>query len=185
MKKLRFTLHIVSALFMSLFYNSAIAQIVIGGSNTSNVAVTVKVNQSCTISTTSGLNFSVYDPVNVNLTASLNATATVSVVCTKNSAGATLGISNGGNFVGTRNMAGATSKALLAYTISQPPSNTSGAVCAFPGTPWTNVAGVGMLSIPTATDTLARLYNICGSVPGGQVVPADTNNDVIIATINF
>jgi len=187
MKKPHPTLYWVSVILGALFLNAANAQILTGGSDSSSMTVTVKVNQSCSISTSSGLNFSVYDPVAVNATTALNATALVSVVCTKGSVGMTMGLSNGGHASnGTRAMIGTTSASYLAYTINQPPSNVAGTACTFPGTiPWTNVVGVGMLSIATAPDTVARTYSICGTVAGGQVVPADTFTDTITATINF
>jgi spore coat protein U-like protein len=32
---------------------------------------------------------------------------------------------------------------------------------------------------------VARVYNVCGSIPGGQDVSADSYTDTVSATINF
>jgi spore coat protein U-like protein len=155
-------------------------------SSTTNVPVNATVAQVCSITTSSSLSFNVYDPVNVNLTAPLNATGQISVACSKGATGMTIGLDNGAHVVGQqRQMLGTLNLAFLGYSISQPSTNAAGATCTFPGsTNWTNV-GNGLLSLTNATTSTARLYNVCGSIPGGQNVASDTYTDVVIATINF
>ena len=142
-------------------------------SSTTNVPVNATVAQVCSITTSSSLSFNVYDPVNVNLTAPLNATGQISVACSKGATGMTIGLDNGAHVVGQqRQMLGTLNLAFLG-------------TCTFPGsTNWTNV-GNGLLSLTNATTSTARLYNVCGSIPGGQNVASDTYTDVVIATINF
>jgi spore coat protein U-like protein len=93
---------------------------------------------------------------------------------------------NGTHVAGSqRQMIGGTSTNLLSYGIFQPPNNAPNTACTFPGTtPWTNV-GAGMLTLTSAPAKTARLYNVCGTIPGGQDVAADTYTDIVIATINF
>jgi spore coat protein U-like protein len=50
---------------------------------TGNLAVTATVNGSCTITSTTNVAFGAYDPADVNFTAHLDATGSVTVRCTK------------------------------------------------------------------------------------------------------
>ena len=164
----------------------ALPGLTLAASSTTNVPVNATVAQVCSITTSSSLSFNVYDPVNVNLTAPLNATGQISVACSKGATGMTIGLDNGAHVVGQqRQMLGTLNLAALGYSIFQPPSNLAGTTCTFPGTTaWTNV-GTGILSLTNATSSTARLYNVCGSIPGGQNVASDSYTDVVIATINF
>jgi spore coat protein U-like protein len=84
-----------------------------------------------------------------------------------------------------RQMIGVSATNLLQYNLFQPPSNTPGTACTFPGTTaWTTI-GAGLLTITTAPTKVARLYNVCGTIPAGQDVAADTYSDTVGATINF
>jgi spore coat protein U-like protein len=84
-----------------------------------------------------------------------------------------------------RKMQGSSAANTLNYSITQPPSNVPGTACTFPGqTPWTNT-GAGMLTLSAATSKSARLYNVCGSIPGGQDATAEAYTDTVSATLNF
>jgi spore coat protein U-like protein len=82
-------------------------------------------------------------------------------------------------------MIGVTATNLLQYNLFQPPSNTPGTACTFPGTTAWTASGTGLLTITTAPTKVARLYNVCGTIPAGQDVAADTYSDTVGATINF
>lgn len=170
---------LVSAI--SLFSVSAFA-----GSASTFIPVSASVSQSCTISTSSALAFNAYDPVGTNATAALNATGQISVACAKGATGLTIGMDNGTHVTGhQRQMIGASSANLLRYDIFQPPSNTPNTVCTFPGTIAWTTSGNGLLTLSGAPSKVTRVYNVCGSIPGGQDVSADSYTDIVGATINF
>ena len=161
---------------------------------TTPLLVTATVIQTCTITAPVGLAFGTYDPVTANLTAALNATGQIRVACTKGAIGAggvgasmTLGVDPGGNPNGAqRQMKGVAGGNLLPYNVTQPASAVPGAVCNFgSGTPWTNIAGAGMLTLVAAPNNLARIYNVCGSIPPNQNVSPDSYTDTVHATLNF
>lgn len=162
------------------------SRVVLAASASTSIPVSASVTQVCSISTTSALAFAGYDPIGTNATAPLNTTGQISISCSKGAAGLTIGMDNGTHVAAQqRQMIGATSTNLLQYSIFQPPSNAPNTACTFPGTtPWTNV-GAGMLTLTSAPAKTARLYNVCGTIPGGQDVSADTYTDIVIATINF
>ena len=160
--------------------------IALAASATTTIAVSASVTQNCTISTTSALAFVAYDPIGANATAALNATGQVSVACSKGATGLTIGIDNGAHVAGAqRQMLGGTAAGMLQYNLFQPPNNTPSTPCTFPATvPWTNT-GAGLFTLSSATTKVARVYNVCGTVPGGQDVAADAYTDTVTATINF
>ena len=151
---------------------------------TTSIAVTASVTQTCGVSLGSALAFGAYDPSGTNATAALNGTGSVSVACTKGSTSLTIGMSNGGNYSGgSRRMKGAVNTEYLNYAIYQPPDNTPGTACTFPGTTvWDTTT---TLTLATAPSKAARTYNVCGTVAAGQDVPADSYSDTVTATINF
>ena len=159
---------------------------VLAASATTTIAVSASVTQNCTISTTSALAFVAYDPIGANATAALNATGQVSVACSKGATGLTIGIDNGAHVAGAqRQMLGGVAAGMLQYNLFQPPNNTPGTPCTFPGTTaWTNT-GTGLFTLSSATTKTARVYNVCGTVPGGQDVAADSYTDTVSTTINF
>jgi spore coat protein U-like protein len=157
------------------------------GGTSNTIPVTATVPQSCIISTTGSLVFGTYDPVVTNVKVGVNATGQVSVACSKGSSGVYIGLDNGAHSVsGQRNMIGqADPSSTLKYNLYKPPASPSGAACSFPGKlPWTNVAG-GTLVLPTAPSREARLYNVCGTIPGGQNAASGSYSDVVTASINF
>lgn len=156
------------------------------GTASTFIPVTVKVSEACTITVTSALAFASYDPIGVNATAALNSTGQISVSCTKGSKSLAIGMDAGTHATGDqRKMQGSVAANTLNYSISQPPSNVPGTACTFPGLkPWTNT-GAGMLTLSEATTKSARLYNVCGSIPGGQDATAEAYTDTVSATVNF
>jgi spore coat protein U-like protein len=158
----------------------------LGDSSSAYVPVTATVSQSCTISTVSALAFATYDPIGTNATAALNANGQISIACSKGAIGLTIGMDNGTHAAGTqRQMLGGNAKGFLVYNVFQPPGNAPNTACTYPGsTAWT-AAGAGLLTLTASPAKTARLYNVCGSIPGGQDVAADTYTDIVGATLNF
>jgi spore coat protein U-like protein len=151
-----------------------------------SVPVTASISQVCSISTTSALAFATYDPINTNATAALNATGQISVACSKGAAGMTIGLDNGAHVAGAqRQMIGGTSTNLLKYEIFQPPGSAPNTACTFPGTTAWTAVGAGLLTLTSSTTKAVRLYNVCGTIPGGQDVSVDTYTDAVNATLNF
>ena len=160
--------------------------IVLAASATSNIAVSATVSQTCSISTTTALAFGTYDPIGTNATDSLNATGQVSVACAKGASSLTIGMGDGTHVVGTqRQMQGTTATDILTYNIYQPPSNVAGVACSFPGTTAWTTTGTGLLSLINAPSKAARLYNVCGTIPGGQDATTGAYTDSVVATLNF
>ncbi len=158
----------------------------LAGSASTFIAVSASVSQSCTISTSSALAFNAYDPVGTNVASALNATGQISVACAKGATGLTIGMDNGTHVAGQqRQMIGAASANLLRYDIFQPPSNVPNTACTFPGTIAWTTSGNGLLTLSGAPSKVTRVYNVCGSIPGGQDVAADSYTDIVGATINF
>ena len=149
-----------------------------------NIAVSATVSTACTIMATP-LAFGDYDPIGANATADKTGTGTVSVACAKGAATLTIGMNFGTHVAGTtqRQMLGPVATDLLSYNLFQPSSNVPGAAC--PGTiPWTTTAP-GLLVLTTAPSKVARVYNVCGTIPMGQDASAGNYTDTVIATLNF
>jgi len=152
-----------------------------------NISVTATVSQGCSISTTSALAFGAYDPIGANATAALNATGQVSVACSKGATGLTIAMNNGTHVSGTqRQMQGTAATDILQYNLFQPPTNVAGVACTFPATiPWNSTAPAGVLTLSSAPSKEARLYSVCGTIPGGQDATTGAYTDTVIATLNF
>jgi spore coat protein U-like protein len=158
----------------------------VAATGTTNIPVSASVSQSCSITTAAALAFGAYDPIGVNASAPLNATGQVSVACSKGATGLTIGMDNGTNVLGVqRQMKGSASTGNLQYNLYQPPSDEPSTACVFPGsTPWSNT-GAGLLKLTSAPTKVARLYNVCGTIPGGQDVAVGLYTDIVSATLNF
>jgi spore coat protein U-like protein len=117
----------------------------------------------------------------------LNATGQISVACSKGATGLTIGMNNGTHVVGTqRQMQGTTTTDILLYNLFRPPSNVPAVACAATGTtPWNTTAPGGVLTLSSPTSKAARLYNVCGTIPGGQDATTGAYTDTVIATLNF
>ncbi len=159
---------------------------VLAGTSSSAIPVSASVSQNCSISSGTALAFTTYDPVVINASTALNATGQISVACTKGAVGLTIGMDNGTHVAATqRQMLGGTNAGLLQYNIFQPPGNAPSTVCTFPGTTAWGTTGVNLLTITSAPSNVIRVYNVCGTIPGGQNVAADNYTDTVNATINF
>jgi spore coat protein U-like protein len=156
---------------------------------TANFQVSATVLSVCIISATN-LAFGNYDPT---MSANTTANSSLTVTCTKGNTTAVVGIGPGLHAASTqRNMIDSASN-LLAYNLYQPPSNTPGATCVYTGTPtaWgdgTSSTTGSTLALGTAPSITGRTYNVCGSIPAGQNVPATTGgylDATVVATVTF
>ena len=160
---------------------------------TSNVTVTTHVIDSCTITTSTPLAFSAYNPLSGS---PLTGSGAVSVTCTKGSNGVTLGMDNGGNYglatgyLAKRSMAGAVGVDHLAYDLFQP--NVVGVGGVTTATAF-GTSGLGLFAIPAASFTTGLsgvTVNIFGSIPASQDVTGQSGTgnlytDTVIATVTF
>jgi spore coat protein U domain-containing protein, fimbrial subunit CupE1/2/3/6 len=141
-----------------------------------NLSVTATVNADCTISTSS-LSFGNYNPVGTHATNPLDNQGAVIVSCTPGAA-TTITLGQGLNPAGgstdaapLRRMASGTNR--LSYTLFQNMGRT---------TIWGNTAGTGLSYTGTGSSSNIAVY---GRVAAGQIVPAGTYNDTVVATITF
>jgi len=146
--------------------------------------VSAKVVTNCTI-TAANMDFGSYDPVVANAAggANLTATSSIAVVCTKGSAGVSVGLDLGANSnAGSRRLANAGE--FLNYSIADDAGN-----------PWTQtsttVAGVttvtgGSVSYTNFTNsTTAVAHTATGTLPAGHDASVGTYTDTVTATVVF
>jgi spore coat protein U-like protein len=164
----------------TLMASASLAQ---AGTATGNLPVSATVAANCTI-TTAGVAFGAYDPI---AGANIVQEGGVTVACTKGAAGLWVGLGNGSNFVGTRNMNGGLTSDKLAYNLMQPLTNAVGAACPIygSGSAWTNTVGATSLALTNSTGKAGRTYKVCGQLASGQDVSVDSYSDTVVATINF
>lgn len=163
----------------------AASGIVLAATASTPIAVSATVKQACSITTSAALAFGDYDPVGANASAALNATGQISVTCSKGASSLTVGMGPGIQPSGSQRQMKGVLLGLLNYNLFQPPSNVPGIACTFPGTiAWTD-AGAGLLALSAAPSKAPRLYNVCGTIPGGQDVAVDTYSDTVSAVLNF
>lgn len=165
---------------------SLISGSVFASTATATLAVSASISQNCSISTTP-LAFGAYDPVVTNASTPLNQNGSVTVACTKGASGLTVGMDNGLHVSGTqRQMLGGTSANDLQYNLFQPPNNTPGTACTYPGSTAWSTTGGGLLTLSSPASKAGRTYNVCGTIPAGQDVSVDSSyTDSVTATINF
>ena len=126
-------------------------QIAVAATATTNVPVTSSVSKNCSMTLGGAVAFGAYDPTSAT---ALNATGSIVVRCTKGATGLTIGMNNGLHFSGTvRQMIGTTSGDFLQFALFQPPDNTPGTACTFPGTALQDV------SVDSYTDTVVATVN--------------------------
>lgn len=153
---------------------------------TANLAVTATIAQTCSIAIPTNLAFGVYDPVSVNASAALTASGSVSIACTKGATGLSIGMGAGNNASAGTNRMKDSSINFINYSIFQPPNNTPGTACNYTSpTVWGSTVGTNTLNLTSPPSKTARVYNICGSIPGGQDNPPGSYTDSVVATINF
>lgn len=159
-----------------------------GGSNTGSLSITASVAQTCLVSATSTLAFGTYDPVVTNASTALTGTGSVSIKCTKGSSGITLDLDAGAHASGNqRRLQGATvTTEFLNYGITQPATASPWTSCAG-STVWGSTVG-GSLYTPTGVTwsaSAAQAFTVCGSIPGGQNISAQSYTDTVTVTVNF
>lgn len=135
---------------------------------TSSVTVSASVAAVCTISTTTNLAFGAYDPVVANASTAKDETApaTVSVSCTKNTAGVVLDFASSSGTMAN----GGTN---LNFNLFQDSAH---------GTPFgSGVAGVAM----TFGSKAAQAVDIYGQIPANQDVPAGAYSGTVTARVNY
>lgn len=140
---------------------------------TDTFEVTAEVSASCSIAATA-LDFGQYDPAVANLTAPLDATSTLTVLCT-NGFGTFIDLDEGLNGLGTaaaplRQMADGTAR--LSYGLY-----TEGT--------WTTVWGEGDSDFAHTGSGVAQNHTIHGQIPGGQNVIEGSYADTVTATVLF
>ena len=155
---------------------------------TSTLTAQTSVNTNCAIAA-AAVAFGTYDPITANAPpasggADLNATGSITITCVKGTA-PTIGLDLGAHATGsTRRMLSGTTN-FLTYELYQPPNNTAGTACAFPGTTVWGTAGVNLFSPSAAPSKTARIYNICGTAAAGQDPAIGTYADAVVATVTF
>jgi spore coat protein U-like protein len=160
----------------------------IAWAGTSTLRAQASVNTNCTI-TTVAVAFGTYDPITTNAPAAsgginLNAMGAITITCVKGTA-PTIGLDLGAHAPGsTRRMLSRTTD-FLTYELYQPPNNTTGTSCAFPGTTVWGTTGANLFSPTAAPNNTVRTYNICGTAAAGQDPAIGTYADAVVATITF
>ena len=144
------------------------------GRATAKMDVTALVVSNCRMTLTP-LSFGSYDPLGANATQELDATATLSLTCTRDSI-ATIAIDRGMNPTGgnlTRRLASGNQR--LDYEIYRDPARTE---------TWS--AGTKALRYVSASgiSSINELL-VYGRIPSGQDVASGNYNDVVTATVDF
>ena len=153
---------------------------------TSSLTVSATVVSNCVIQAGS-LDFGIYDPMLANATAPRNASANVTLACTRGSSPSISMDLGQHESSGSRYMR-ITSAGLsdsLRYELYQPASPAAGSACSFPGTKLWG-ASSGQTFTPTQPPSRAvRSYSVCGTIPAGQGVSMGAYADTVVATVNF
>jgi len=155
------------------------------GVGTSTLTAQTSVNTNCTISTV-GVVFGNYNPIGTNLTNDLNASGSITIACVKATA-PTIALGLGNNPSGaTRRMFDSSASDYLIYELYQPPNNTPGTACSYPGSTVWGTSGANLFTATSAPTKSARTYNICGAVPKAQNPSIGISYaDTVVATVNF
>ena len=148
-------------------------------SQTSVVAVSASVSQSCTIGT-AAIAFLPYDPVNANATVADDQTGDITIRCTKGTGGITIDLGNGAYNTGRqRRMVNlASSDSFINYEVYKETGRTS---------IWGAGDG-GSLRSGSDLDGTGSVVAVTmyGRIPPGQLsAPAGAYTDTLVSTINF
>jgi spore coat protein U-like protein len=165
---------LASALFVAV--GSAAPSMAVAGTASSTIDLSASVPNNCTISTSS-LDFSDYNPTDVNATSDLYGTGTMTTTCTSG-ASPTITLSQGNN-PGSGSTDASPSRRLAAGTnrLNYYLYKNSGRT-----TVWGNTTVTGLA--PTADGT-AQDSMVYATIPAGQNVPAGSYTDTVTATVNY
>lgn len=142
------------------------------GSTTASLGVSIVVTNNCSV-TTSGVQFSGYDPSASNASTPASAAGSVTLACTQGSA-PVIGLSYG------THQSGATRRAsdganFIAYQLYKDGGHTQ---------PWGDAGSEALNAGPSASKQ-PRSFPVHGQVPAGQNVPSGTYADTIVVSVNF
>ena len=135
------------------------------------LTVSAEVVSNCVIAT-SNLAFGQYDPLAANANQELNASANVTMLCTR-STSAAVSLDGGRNSIGTsRTLAGSSQH--VSYQLFRDASRTQ---------EWSgSTSGIQFVSEGIHRPQQVRLY---GRIPPGQEVVSGIYTDVVTATVDF
>ena len=142
----------------------------IAGSATASLQISVVVDQSCVVSTSS-LVFATYNPF---ATSPDDSTGTITIQCGVGTV-ATIGLDCGTSCSGTNAYLHSSVGGLLPYGLYQDSSRT---------TPWGNTTTT-RLAPPTISSTSPQPYTVYGRIAAGQTASPGTYTDTVVATVNF
>jgi spore coat protein U domain-containing protein, fimbrial subunit CupE1/2/3/6 len=146
---------------------------------TGSFQVTATVAATCLVSSTSNVAFGAYD---TTVATNLQATGTVGITCTKNTAITSIDLNLGANPTGaTRRMTNGTD--FITYELYKPSTVTPGAACAYT-TVWGTTAVNGLVPA-VAPSNAARSFNVCGQTTQGQNVGTGAYVDTVTVTVNY
>ncbi len=141
---------------------------------TASMDVSATVTGNCRVSVTN-LSFGDYDPLGAHTLSSLDASATLDLLCTKDLA-VVVSLDQGQHPASTRSVRQLEMGTNhLDYQLYRDPARQ--AIWA-EGEFGERVAGTGLVSSPVAV-------TVFGRIPGGQVVPAGAYTDVVTARVDF
>ena len=144
------------------------------GQATVKMDVSALVTPNCRMTLTA-LSFGTYDPLGPNASQELDATATLSLTCTRNSI-ATVAMDQGQNPAGgglSRRLAAGDQR--LDYEIYRDAARTQA---------W-SAGSSAVRYISTAGITSTNQLTVYGRIPPGQEVASGTYSDIVTATVDF
>jgi spore coat protein U-like protein len=151
-----------------------------------SLSITATVVSNCVISA-DALDFGLYDPMLANAAAPRNASANLTIACTKGSS-PSITIDLGRHASGGSRYMRITTAAFadtLRYELYQPPTPGTNSACSFPGAKLWGAAPSQAFQPTQPTSRTARSYNVCGTIPAGQGVSVGSYADTVVATVNF
>jgi spore coat protein U-like protein len=162
---------LASALFVAV--GSAAPSMAVADSNTSNLQISSRVSNSCTISATS-LDFGTYNPAegsNVTGTVTTNCTAYVNAVITLGQG--YYAASGSSDTAPSRRLQNAMTTNYLNYNLYQNTGKTA---------IWGNSTNTGVTVTSNGTEQSTSVY---GEIPAGQTAPSGDYNDMVTATVTY
>lgn len=140
-----------------------------------NLGVSASVTGSCRVRSATTVAFGAYDPlVTHNSTGvDLDNTGSLNIACTKGTASATLGLSNGGNYTTTRRMSNGASD-YLNYELYKETGRTNR---------WGDAVVGDRLTLSPVPGVNGTDYTVYGRVPRGQDIATGSYTDTVVATV--